>query len=148
MDFKTKAEQAGVEFIDKGNGHIQLKGPLLVNYYPNSKTRTAYVAGTSKGVKHVTPDQAIQMCFEAPQGRIKTKRQQSYRKEKQALLKRSSLCHWCQCKLNMDTATLDHKIPISRGGLNNFNNYVLACEPCNSKRGNSMPEVERSDLIG
>jgi len=44
--------------------------------------------------------------------------------------------------LTKETATLDHVIPISRGGLNNANNYVIACEPCNSERGNNMPEVK------
>ena len=143
MDFKTKAEQAGVEFIDKGNGHIQLKGPLLVNYYPKSKTRTAYIAGTSKGTKHVTPEQAIQMCFEVPKG-AKQPRKKGYFKEKQRLLKRSDRCHWCDEKLSIKTATLDHKVPLSKGGLNNFNNYVLACYDCNQKRGNVMPELSRS----
>lgn len=141
MSLEQKAKKAGVEVIDKGNGHIQLKGALLVNYYPKSKTRTAYVAGTRKGMKHVTEDQAIAMCFEAPQALGKEKRKRDYRKEKERLLRKSNLCHWCSLTLTIETATLDHKVPLSRGGLNNFNNYVLACYCCNQRRGNAMPEL-------
>lgn len=141
MSLEQKARKAGVEYIDKGNGHIQLKGPLLVNYYPRSKTKTAYVAGTNKGMKHVTEDQAIAMCFEAPSAKAKEKRKPNYRKEKEKLLLKSSACHWCGVELTIDTATLDHKVPLSRGGLNNFNNYVLACFCCNQRRGNAMPEL-------
>lgn len=142
MSLEEKAKKAGVECIDKGNGHFQLKGALLVNYYPKSKTRTAYVAGTAKGMKHVTADQAIAMCFEAPVGK-KVPRKQNYRKEKEKLLLRSNQCHWCGIELTIETATLDHKVPLSRGGLNNFNNYVLACYCCNQRRGNSMTELNK-----
>ncbi len=141
MSLKSKAEKAGIQYIEKGNGHVQLKGPLLVNYYPNSKTRTAYVAGTTKGMKHVTEDQAIAMCFQVPNVPVKAKRKQNYRKQKEKLLLKSSLCHWCKANMTIETATLDHKVPLSRGGLNNFNNYVLACYACNQARGNEMPEI-------
>jgi 5-methylcytosine-specific restriction endonuclease McrA len=46
-------------------------------------------------------------------------------------------------KLTLDTSTMDHVIPLHRGGLDNANNRVLACEPCNSKRGHDMPELKR-----
>ena len=37
-------------------------------------------------------------------------------------------------------ATLDHVIPRSRGGAEyDVDNLVVACEPCNAKKGNKMP---------
>lgn len=32
--------------------------------------------------------------------------------------------------------TLDHALPVSRGGSNHPNNFVAACHPCNSAKGN------------
>ena len=45
-------------------------------------------------------------------------------------------CHYrCGSMLTRDTATLDHITPQSRGGSNHHTNLVIACEPCNSRRG-------------
>jgi 5-methylcytosine-specific restriction endonuclease McrA len=35
--------------------------------------------------------------------------------------------------------TRDHLIPISRGGLNEWNNVVTACSPCNTRKANRLP---------
>ena len=35
--------------------------------------------------------------------------------------------------------TIDHVIPASKGGKNNFDNCVTACQPCNNKKGNRTP---------
>ena len=45
-------------------------------------------------------------------------------------------CHWCDRMLTSRTMTLDHVIPISKGGANCLNNFVLACQPCNRMRSN------------
>lgn len=36
-------------------------------------------------------------------------------------------------------ATIDHRMPLSKGGDNNITNLVLACYECNQKKGNMMP---------
>lgn len=60
------AEKCGVQVINRGNGHFQLQGPhLLVNYYPLSKNRTAYVAGTKKGMPNCDAQQAVAMAATA-----------------------------------------------------------------------------------
>jgi len=46
-------------------------------------------------------------------------------------------CHWCGktlCFGDRDT-TLDHIVPMSRGGRTDENNTVLACRSCNKKKG-------------
>ena len=143
---KTMALESNVEFIDYGNGHIQLKGPLLVNYYPDSKKRKAYVSGTTTAIAGVTPEQAIKMCFEPPkpQGQV-DKRQRNNRRRRQRLIdKGTNSCIWCKTKLTIDTSSLEHVIPLSRGGLDNPNNWALACIPCNGARGSNMPELART----
>lgn len=143
MKLETLAKKSGVEYIDKGSGHIQLKGPLLVNYYPNSKSKSAYVAGTKKAAKRVTPKEAIAMCFQAPECHgAKDKRSGNSRKKRLALIRRGvTKCCWCHTLLTIDTSTLEHIIPLNRGGLDNANNRTLACGKCNNERGDNMPEL-------
>lgn len=49
------------------------------------------------------------------------------------------ICMCCEIVLTYETVTLDHVIPKSHGGPNTFSNYVLACLPCNTSRGNPDP---------
>lgn len=131
-----------VEFIEKPNGHVQLKGSLLVNYYPYSKNKSAYVAGTKKATKHVKPREAISMCFNVPSNQGATdKRSGNSRDKRKKMLKKIKKCHWCKKKLTIDTSTIEHVIPLAIGGLDNANNRTLACQPCNAKRGCGMPEL-------
>ena len=133
--------EAGIELVERPNGHYQLKGKQLVNYYPNSEAKKAYIAGTKAGIKHVTPAEAVAMTTQCVQLDKKDQRKKSYRNERAMLFERQKNCHWCGCVLTIETATLEHIYPLSKGGLDNPNNYTLACEPCNTKRGNSMPEL-------
>jgi 5-methylcytosine-specific restriction endonuclease McrA len=38
-----------------------------------------------------------------------------------------------------EALTRDHLIPISRGGLNTWDNVVTACSPCNTRKANRLP---------
>ena len=53
------AKQHGVTVTVRANGHVQARGSILVNWYPNSRKAVMYVAGTVKGVKYATPMQVI-----------------------------------------------------------------------------------------
>lgn len=145
QELKRIAESRGIQVIDRGNGHLQLVGgPLLVNYYPESKKRTAYVAGTTARRTYVSPQKAVEMCFDPPSihGAPKDSRSTHSRAIRRRMLRKGKECHWCGVELTLDTSTIDHVIPLHRGGLDNANNRVLACEPCNSKRGHEMPELK------
>ncbi len=141
---KKLAKNADVEYVDKGGGHIHLKGALLVSYYPNSKNKTAYVAGTKKAIKNVSPEKAVLMCNKAPvsQGVNDPRRGNHSRRQRKAMIKKGiNKCHWCGDPLTLDTSTVEHIIPLFRGGLDNANNRTLACGHCNEKRGPNMPEL-------
>lgn len=45
---------------------------------------------------------------------------------------RDQRCVYCGSKSNL---TLDHIVPLSKGGMSTFNNYVLACQKCNISKG-------------
>lgn len=141
---KSLAERNGIKFIEKANGHIQLQGQLLVNYYPFSKKKSVYIAGTKQKILNVTPERAIEMCNEAPIFRgLKDKRSGgSFVKRKKMFENGMKKCCWCGCSLTVQTSTIEHVIPLARGGLDNANNRKLACGSCNKKRGSNMPELD------
>ena len=43
------------------------------------------------------------------------------------------------CGIESKSLTVDHVIPLSRGGKSNFENCVAACKKCNAKKGNKLP---------
>ena len=43
-------------------------------------------------------------------------------------------CDYCLKKIEFGKDSIDHKIPLSRGGTNRYENLTIACRPCNSKK--------------
>lgn len=55
-------------------------------------------------------------------------------------------CYLCGLVLTYSTSTLDHVLPLTRGGSHSLENAKLACDGCNSKKGNRTPEEYLNDL--
>ncbi|MDX9731868.1 MAG: HNH endonuclease [Bdellovibrionales bacterium] len=53
------------------------------------------------------------------------------------------LCHHCGGKFPKNELTMDHLIPVARGGRSTKGNVVPACRPCNQARGHQL-DVERT----
>jgi 5-methylcytosine-specific restriction endonuclease McrA len=47
-------------------------------------------------------------------------------------------CQYCGKKFSSSELSLDHVVPISRGGKSTWENVVCACLPCNVKKGNKL----------
>ncbi|MEK6774723.1 MAG: HNH endonuclease [Bdellovibrionota bacterium] len=45
------------------------------------------------------------------------------------------ICYHCEKKFGSAELTMDHLIPIGRGGKTSKKNCVLSCKECNSKKG-------------
>lgn len=48
-------------------------------------------------------------------------------------------CQYCRSSMSLSEATVDHVTPLSKGGIDDETNYVLACEACNSAKGDMLP---------
>jgi 5-methylcytosine-specific restriction protein A len=48
-------------------------------------------------------------------------------------------CHYCHRKVGRDSLTMDHVLPLSRGGKSRKGNIVPACKQCNSKKKYLLP---------
>lgn len=149
--FAEAAHIAGFEAVDFSTPRQRCwgirKSPLLVNFYPSNQT--VYVVGTKTGFRGGI-EQAVKAASTPPKCRgVRAKRRASYGPQRRDMLAVYPHCHWCRVGLDDTDATVDHRIPLSRGGLNNRNNLVLACAPCNQGRGNAMPEiVEAAEAAG
>jgi hypothetical protein len=51
----------------------------------------------------------------------------------------SQRCVYCATRLDQQTATLDHVVPLSHGGAHDPGNLVVACGPCNRLKGDRLP---------
>jgi len=59
---------------------------------------------------------------------------------------RQDRCHYCKASLTyakvkrgvtfpLNQGTIDHRVPVCRGGQNQLKNYVSACRRCNEEKG-------------
>lgn len=48
-----------------------------------------------------------------------------------------AVCYYCELKIEPELVTMDHKVPISKGGKSTKNNIVLCCKDCNTKKKHS-----------
>ena len=49
------------------------------------------------------------------------------------------MCHWCGKRFTPDELTMDHIVPVTRGGKSSRNNVVPACKECNSRKKYLLP---------
>jgi 5-methylcytosine-specific restriction endonuclease McrA len=69
----------------------------------------------------------------------------TYRRRRAHVLKTSDTCHWCGRWLDPElkyphphSATVDHVIPVSRGGSSTGGQLVASCWECNKGRSNRL----------
>ena len=48
-------------------------------------------------------------------------------------------CYYCGHRFSPDELTMDHIIPIIRGGKSTKNNLATACKDCNNKKKHMLP---------
>ncbi len=63
------------------------------------------------------------------------------------LIRDSYTCQYCSGQPGRQALTLDHVVPRSRGGQTIWENIVVACAPCNQRKGNRLPHEARMQLL-
>lgn len=58
------------------------------------------------------------------------------------------ICYLCDQRMNYKTTTIDHEIPLSKGGKDDMSNYKLVHPACNLEKGNMILEVYRDWQAG
>lgn len=56
------------------------------------------------------------------------------------------VCHYCGGHFPPEELTMDHLVPVSRGGKASRNNVVPACKECNSRKKYLLP-IEWEEFI-
>ena len=67
--------------------------------------------------------------------RARELRQTQWWKRKRA----AGICHYCGTHVGAHAITMDHMVPIIRGGRSTRGNVVPACKPCNDDKKHSLP---------
>ena len=55
-------------------------------------------------------------------------------------------CYYCQQFIDKKQATMDHIVPISRGGTSTKGNVVVCCKDCNTKK-RDLTAVEWEEFV-
>lgn len=63
-------------------------------------------------------------------------------------LRGKGLCYYCKQRFPAKTLTMDHIIPVSRGGKSTKNNIVACCKECNNQKKYLLPVEWEAYLSG
>jgi len=53
------------------------------------------------------------------------------------------VCYYCKKSFAKHQLTMDHRVPLARGGRSNKTNLVVACKACNVTKSNLLPDEVR-----
>ncbi|HBA88057.1 MAG TPA: HNH endonuclease [Geobacter sp.] len=58
------------------------------------------------------------------------------------------VCHWCGAKFSPAELSMDHIVPVIRGGKSSRGNVVPACKECNNRKKHMLPIEWEEYLAG
>ncbi|HUU41733.1 MAG TPA: HNH endonuclease signature motif containing protein [Desulfatiglandales bacterium] len=85
---------------------------------------------------------AISFISEIDKGEINRQKQQAKKLRQSAWWQRKvskGICHYCGRHVDPGQLTMDHVVPIIRGGKSSKGNLVPACKDCNNKKKYLLP---------
>lgn len=56
-------------------------------------------------------------------------------------------CQYCGARPGLKQLSIDHVHPVSKGGATSWDNCVVACVKCNTRKGNRTPEQANMPLL-
>lgn len=78
---------------------------------------------------------------------VKVNKHNSFFSRRAVLKRDNNSCQYCGKYLQISQITIDHVIPKSKGGLTNFTNCVVSCQPCNGSKSNKTLEESKMTLL-
>jgi len=96
------------------------------------KESSRIIQNSARTVKIVLPEilRLIQMVYRVYKSKIPFSK-------KSVVIRDKGICQYCGVKIASDI-TIDHIIPVSRGGKSTFNNCVACCKKCNSHKNDQL----------
>ncbi len=86
------------------------------------------------------PDPSAPSIGANPPSLHKRPNSKDLRRKRPCLIEKYGMqCFWCSTPLTPQTITIDHYIPLSRGGSNKLKNLRHESRRCNQLRGNALP---------
>ncbi len=49
------------------------------------------------------------------------------------------ICYYCEKKISRELLTMDHIVPVGRGGTSSKGNVVVSCKDCNTQKAHKIP---------
>lgn len=111
----------------------------------DSRHRIMLVGGKYKGPSHETVEAilVLQIPQQRPKRRKRIERDNNIRDMYRA---QKGLCWWCGDELH-GVYQIDHRLPVAKGGSDDWANLCLACPDCNSKKSDKMPHEFNGRLL-
>lgn len=60
----------------------------------------------------------------------------------------NAVCYYCHSKITSDQVTMDHVVPLSRGGFSKKGNIVISCKTCNTNKKDKTAVELLLDSLG
>lgn len=145
---KQAVANAGLTLKECSSTHWQIIGGIaIVNIHSGKRGFTQYVQGTGAGKPVKSVPALITSATTVAIGQKCAQRKRyggsKNRKWRQASRTGQPVCQWCKRPFaSIEEATIDHVIPLSKGGSNGDDNLVLACATCNTMRSNKVTTKE------
>ncbi len=98
---------------------------------------------TNENFYHLGDDDTVQRHIKIERERAKKLRKSPWWKTQI----QKGLCHFCQQLVGADNLTMDHLVPLARGGKSTRGNIVPACQACNQSKKLSTPVEAILDQI-
>lgn len=147
---KDIEESYKFETIDSAKEILQAAPNVLKDYYVyNLKTqRKCWRIMTEEELEELRARKAKKKSQKAKSGKIKRK---TYSPDVKKLLyiKADGRCELCGKKILLEDISIDHRIPLSKGGEDDVSNLACTCDTCNKMKGCILPEdlLDRTSAI-
>lgn len=140
LTLEMLGREYGFTVVAKRGGFLVLESPVRKVVYLPMKG-LMYVGGSPSGVKVKDHKHLVDAVTSPPEVKPKkeqNRRKRSYVADRKRLWDKDPHCFWCNKFLLFEETTLDHIVPLCRGGGEEEDNHAIACNDCNQRRGSSL----------